>query len=43
MPNAVHPFDRSIDSWVCSVHTPLPRDLASRIVWMVSSGVLVCT
>ena len=43
IPRAVHPLDRSIDSWVFSVHTVLPRCLASRIVWMVSSGVLVCT
>ena len=43
MPRAVVPLDRSIDSWVCSVQTCLPRALASRIVWMVSSGVLVCT
>ena len=43
MPSAVQPFERSIDSWVCSVHTVLPRDFASRMVWMVSSGVLVCT
>ena len=28
---------------VCSVQTVSPRDFASRIVWMVSSGVLVCT
>ena len=32
-----------MDSWVCSVHTVLPRLFASRIVWIVSSGVLVCT
>ena len=43
MPSAVQPLDRSIDSWVCSVQTVLPRDFASRMVWMVSSGVLVCT
>ncbi len=43
MPSAVPPLERSIDSWVCSVHTVLPRDLASRMVWIVSSGVLVCT
>ena len=43
MPRAVQPLERSIDSCVCSVHTVSPRDFASRIVWMVSSGVLVCT
>ena len=43
MPSAVVPLDRSIDSWVCSVQTVLPRLFASRMVWMVSSGVLVCT
>ena len=43
MPSAVQPLDRSIDSCVCSVQTVCPRDFASWIVWMVSSGVLVCT
>ena len=43
MPSAVQPLERSMDWWVSSVHTVFPRDLASRIVWMVSSGVLVCT
>ena len=43
MPSAVHPLERSIDSCVCSVHTVFPRDFASRIVWIVSSGVLVWT
>src|SRR5665811_1742489 len=43
MPSPVVPLDRSMDSWVCSVHTLLPRDLASRIVWIVSNGVLVWT
>ena len=43
MPRAVQPLERSIDWWVSSVHTVLPRDLASRMVWIVSSGVLVCT
>ena len=43
MPSAVHPLERSMDSWVCSVHTVFPRLFASRMVWMVSSGVLVCT
>ena len=43
IPSAVVPLDRSIDSWVCSVHTVAPRAFASRMVWMVSSGVFVCT
>ena len=43
MPRAVQPLERSIDWWVSSVQTVLPRDLASRMVWIVSSGVLVCT
>ena len=43
MPRPVVPLDRSIDSWVCSVQTSCPRDLASRIVWIVSSGVFVWT
>ena len=43
MPRPVVPLDRSIDSWVWCVQTDLPRDSASRMVWMVSSGVLVCT
>ena len=43
MPSAVQPLERSIDWWVSSVHTVFPRDLASRMVWIVSSGVLVCT
>jgi hypothetical protein len=43
MPSAVVPLERSIDSWVCSVQTVLPRDFASRMVCTVSSGVLVCT
>ncbi len=43
MPSAVQPLDRSIDSCVFSVQTVLPRLLASLIVWIVSSGVLVCT
>ena len=42
-PSAVAPLDRSMDSWVFSVHTVCPRLLASRMVWTVSSGVLVCT
>ena len=42
-PSAVHPLERSIDSWVCSVQTVCPRRFASEIEWMVSSGVLVCT
>ncbi len=43
MPSAVQPLERSIDSCVCSVQTVSPRLLASRIVWIVSSGVLVWT
>ena len=43
MPRPVVPLERSIDSCVCSVQTWWPRDFASRIVWIVSSGVLVCT
>ena len=43
MPSAVHPLERSIDSCVCSVQTVFPRLLASWMVWIVSSGVLVCT
>ena len=43
MPSAVVPLERSIDSCVCSVQTVWPRLLASRIVWMVSSGVFVWT
>lgn len=43
MPRPVVPLDRSIDSWVCSVHTFLPRDFASRMVWIVGNGVLVWT
>ena len=43
MPRPVVPLERSIDSWVCSVHTVMPRDFASRMVWIVSRGVFVCT
>jgi len=43
IPSAAQPLDRSMESPVFSVHTVCPRLFASRMVWIVSSGVFVCT
>ena len=43
MPSAVPPLETSIEIRVSSVNTSCPRLFASRIVSIVSSGVLVCT
>ena len=43
MPSAVQPLETSIECRVSSVKTSWPRRLASEMVSMVSSGVLVWT